>query len=70
MKYKLINQKTKEEFLCDKVVIKECDYYVSDELNIRKAKYLFNPKYVNTLFLIKGVVKIQDSYRIDTEELS
>lgn len=29
--YKLINIKTKEEHLCDKVTIKGFDYYVSDE---------------------------------------
>jgi hypothetical protein len=32
MKYKLINTKTKEETLCDKVTIEGFDYYVSDEL--------------------------------------
>ena len=32
MKYKLINQKTKEEHLCDKVTIDGFDYYASDEL--------------------------------------
>lgn len=31
MKYKLINNKTKEETLCDKVTIDGFDYYVSDE---------------------------------------
>ena len=30
MKYKLINTKTKEETLCDKVTIDGFDYYVSD----------------------------------------
>lgn len=30
MKYKLINSKTKKEFLCSKVVIDGFDYYVSD----------------------------------------
>jgi len=31
MKYKLVNNKTKEEALCDKVTIDWFDYYVSDE---------------------------------------
>jgi hypothetical protein len=31
MKYKLINKKTNEEHLCDKVVVDGFDYYVSDE---------------------------------------
>jgi hypothetical protein len=31
MKYKLINSKTKEEHLCDKVTIDGFDYYVSEE---------------------------------------
>lgn len=31
MKYKLINNKTKEEHLCDKVTIDGFDYYVSDK---------------------------------------
>lgn len=30
MKYRLINSKTKEEHLCDKVIIDGFDYYVSD----------------------------------------
>lgn len=32
MKYKLINQVTKEEHLCDKITIDGFDYYVSDEI--------------------------------------
>lgn len=32
MKYKLINNKTKEEHLCDKITIDEFDYYVSDDV--------------------------------------
>jgi hypothetical protein len=32
MKYKLINAKTNEETICDKVTIDGYDYYVSDEL--------------------------------------
>ena len=31
MKYKLVNNNTKEEALCDKVTIEGFDYYVSDE---------------------------------------
>lgn len=31
MKYKLINITTKQETLCDKVIIDGFDYYVSDE---------------------------------------
>jgi hypothetical protein len=31
MKYKLVNNNTKEETLCDKVTIEGFDYYVSDE---------------------------------------
>jgi hypothetical protein len=38
MKYKLINTKTKEETLCDKVTIDGFDYYVSDE-NIPREHY-------------------------------
>lgn len=34
-KYKLINTKTKEEHLCDKVTIDEFDYYVNDEKCIK-----------------------------------
>jgi len=32
MKYKLINNKTKEEHLCDKVTIDGFDYYISDRI--------------------------------------
>lgn len=32
-KYKLINNQTKEEYLCDKVTIDGFDYYVSDKIN-------------------------------------
>lgn len=53
MKYKLINTKTKEETLCDKVTIDGFDYYVSDELPQKNDKILCdernhiteNPKY-------------------------
>lgn len=38
MKYKLINLKTKEEHLCDKVTIDGFDYYVSDE-KINSSNY-------------------------------
>jgi hypothetical protein len=31
MTYKLINSKTKEEHICDKIIIEEFDYYVSNE---------------------------------------
>lgn len=51
MRYKLINIKTKEEHLCDKVTIDEFDYYVSDEkINIDdyylswKNNYATEPK--------------------------
>lgn len=36
MKYKLINNQTKEEHLCDKVTIDGFDYYLSDENEITK----------------------------------
>ena len=39
-KYKLINTKTKEEHLCDKVTIDGFDYYVSDETPKDKDKVL------------------------------
>src|SRR5574343_1077429 len=41
MKYKLINQITKEEHLCDKVIIDGMDYYVSDE-NVVSPCYFYN----------------------------
>lgn len=40
MKYKLINNQTKEEHLCDKVTIDGFDYYVSDETPKDKDKVL------------------------------
>lgn len=41
MKYKLINNKTKEETLCDKITIDGFDYYVSDE-KPAKGEYFYN----------------------------
>ena len=32
MRYKLINKKTKEEHICDKITIKEFDYYINDDV--------------------------------------
>ena len=51
MKYKLINAKTNEETLCDKVTIDGFDYYVSDEEptlsdTLNTCYYIFN----NTLY--------------------
>lgn len=40
MKYKLINQQTKEEYLCQKVVIEGFDYYVSDDKIIQNDYYI------------------------------
>jgi len=50
-KYKLINTETKEETLCDKVVIDGFDYYVSDEKSLSNNGdwYLGYPNY-DTLF--------------------
>ena len=53
MKFKLINTKTNEEALCEKVTIGSFDYYVSDELPQKNDKILCdernhiteNPKY-------------------------
>ena len=42
MKYKLTNNQTKEEHLCDKVIIDGFDYYVSDEKLIPNC-YVFDP---------------------------
>lgn len=33
MKYLLINNKTKEEYFCDKITIEEFDYYISEKCN-------------------------------------
>lgn len=41
-KYKLINSKTNEEHLCEKVTIDGFDYYVSDEKPIHKDWYISN----------------------------
>lgn len=40
MKYKLINNKTKEETICEKVEIDGFDYYVSDD---KITNYYYNP---------------------------
>lgn len=41
MKYKLINNKTKEEHLCDKITIDGFDYYVNNE---HKTNTVYIPK--------------------------
>lgn len=43
-KYKLINAKTKEETLCNKITINGFDYYVSDEKPVKNTKpcYCYN----------------------------
>lgn len=50
-KYKLINNNTKEETICDKVTIDAFDYYVSNEKTLSKNGdyYLGHPNY-DTLF--------------------
>lgn len=40
MKYKLINNKTKEETICEKVVIDNFDYYVNND---KITSYYYNP---------------------------
>ena len=50
MKYKLMNTRTKEEHLCDKVTIDGFDYYVNDETP-EHDKYI---TYKNQLFIIKN----------------
>jgi len=50
MKYKLINTRTKEEHLCDKVTIDGFDYYVNDETP-EHDNYI---TYKNQLFIIKN----------------
>ena len=49
-KYKLINTRTKEEHLCDKVTIDGFDYYVNDETP-EHDNYI---TYKNQLFIIKN----------------
>ena len=44
MKYKLINQKTKEEHLCDKVTIDGFDYYVNEDVSLFKDGQTFITK--------------------------
>ena len=46
MKYKLINTKTKEEHLCEKVTIDGFDYYVSDD-KILNGDYCIHPTTLN-----------------------
>ncbi len=41
IKYKLIHTQTKEETICDKVVVDGFDYYVSDE-NISKSDWFIS----------------------------
>ena len=47
MKYKLINNQTKEEHLCDKVTIDGFDYYISEEKSLSDNGdwYLGHPNY-------------------------
>jgi len=49
MKYKLINIKTKDETLCDKVTIDGFDYYVSDEAKIESDNLWVVSKRTNYL---------------------
>lgn len=42
MKYKLINNQTKEEYLCDKVTIDEFDYYVSTEIRVNRNDFYYD----------------------------
>lgn len=43
MQYKLINQKTKEKHLCDKVTIGEFDYYISSsDISIKEGEACYS----------------------------
>lgn len=50
MKYKLINNKTKEEHLCDKVTIDGFDYYVSEKEATKLGDFCYAIK-SNNLFI-------------------
>ena len=56
-KYKLINTTTKEEHLCDKVIIDGFNYYVSDEVETRSGKiaYINNNVYKGELRVVTTV---------------
>jgi len=43
MKYKLVNHNTKEETICDKVVVDEFDYYVSNE-KVPEERWYISPE--------------------------
>ena len=58
MKYKLINTKTKEEHLCDKVTIDGFDYYVSDETPKKEGERCYS-YYINELTMYGLPHKIQ-----------
>ena len=49
-KYKLINNLTKEETLCDLVTIDEFDYYVSDDKIVDSINVLYNNKIYSTVY--------------------
>lgn len=57
-KYKLINTKTKEEHLCDKVTIDGFEYYVSDEERL-KDDYVYENN-LNQEYKISKVFKRND----------
>ena len=66
MKYKLININTKEEHLCDKVIIDGFDYYVCDET----LKVGDNEIFGNTSLKYGwnwGIKKIEDKKQLENE---
>lgn len=56
-KYKLVNRKTNERHLCDKVTVDGFDYYVSDEI-IKDLDYMYTPfkNYVVKYEKIEGCI--------------
>lgn len=55
MKYKLINNKTKEETICEKVEIDGFDYYVSDEIaKPREYYYSYLTNKISVSFIQKN----------------
>ena len=53
MKYKLINNQTKEEYLCEKITIDIYDYYVSDDI-INTGDWVLSKNSISPIFLDGG----------------
>lgn len=50
MKYKLINNQTKEEHVCEKITIDIYDYYVSDDI-INTGDWVLSKNSISPIFL-------------------